>query len=107
MKTEEIKQLFEKFESAAFKIEDIECWSGRELQEIFQYKEWRNFVKVIDKAKEACKNGHNVVSDHFVDVNKMIKLAKGAEREVEGIAITNKNSFIKKAVFYKRSIFHL
>ncbi|MDR6783761.1 hypothetical protein ABIE26_002850 [Pedobacter africanus] len=90
MKTEEIKQLFEKFESAAFKIEDIECWSGRELQEIFQYKEWRNFVKVIDKAKEACKNGDNVVSDHFVDVNKMVELGSGSVRQVEDIALTIK-----------------
>ncbi|MBE9599000.1 DNA damage-inducible protein D [Pedobacter sp. MC2016-24] len=88
MKAEEINILFARFESVKLEIEGVECWSARELQEIFQYKEWRNFVKVLDKAKDACKNSSNVVSDHFVDVNKMIPLAKGAVREVEDIALT-------------------
>lgn len=88
MKAEEINVLFARFESAASEIEGVECWSARGLQEIFEYKEWRNFVKVLDKAKEACKNSSNKVSDHFVDVNKMIELAKGAQRQVEDIALT-------------------
>jgi DNA-damage-inducible protein D len=58
------------------------------LQLLFNYSEWRNFVKVIDKAKEACKNVGERGSDHFVDSNKMIVLAKGAQREVEDIALT-------------------
>jgi len=45
-------------------------------------------AKVIDKTKIACQTaGHNV-SDHFPDVRKMIQLGKGAEREVEDIALT-------------------
>jgi DNA-damage-inducible protein D len=88
MKAEEINVLFARFESAASEIEGVECWSARDLQEIFEYKEWRNFVKVLDKAKEACQNSSNKVSDHFVDVNKMIELAKGAQRPVEDIALT-------------------
>jgi DNA-damage-inducible protein D len=66
----------------------VECWSARELQEIFNYAEWRNFVKVIDKAKDACKHSGAAVSDHFVDFNKMIELAKNAQREVDDIALT-------------------
>lgn len=58
------------------------------MQHIFNYTDWRNFLKVIDKAKEACKNSDNTVSDHFVEVNKMIELAKGAQREIEDIALT-------------------
>lgn len=88
MKKELIHELFEKFEHACYIYKDVECWSARELQLLFNYSEWRNFVKVIDKAKEACKNAGERVFDHFVDSNKMIILAKGAQREVEDIALT-------------------
>ena len=56
MKKEQIQELFEQFENACYDYKGIECWSARELQSIFNYAEWRNFLKVIDKAKEACKN---------------------------------------------------
>ena len=55
MKTEEIKELFEQFESASSEIEGIECWSAREMQILLGYSKWENFEKVIQKAKEACK----------------------------------------------------
>ena len=32
MKTEEIQKLFEQFENAASTVENIECWSARDLQ---------------------------------------------------------------------------
>ncbi len=88
MKKELIQQLFQRFEEACYTHDGIECWSGRELQEIFNYKEWRNFYKVIEKAAQSCLNAGEEISDHFVDVNKLIKLAKGAEREVKDIALT-------------------
>lgn len=47
-------------------------WYARELQVALEYTEWRNFCKVIDKAKEACKGSDIAVSDHFVEVNKMV-----------------------------------
>ena len=62
--------------------EGIEFWYARELQIILEYKEWRNFTKVIDKAKIACNNSVNNASNHFVDVNKMVEAgitAKGIE----------------------------
>lgn len=49
-----------------------EFWYARELQIALEYTEWRNFSKVIDKAKDACKGSNNAVSDHFVDVNKIV-----------------------------------
>ena len=88
MKKEQIHELFQQFENACYDYKDVECWSARELQNIFNYTDWRNFLKVIDKAKEACKNSDNKVSDHFVEVNKMIELAKGAQRKIEDIALT-------------------
>lgn len=88
MKSELIKELLEKFENARYTIENIECWSARELQEIFVYTDWRNFVKVIDKAKKACENGGENILDHFVVTNKMVELGSGAKRQVEDIALT-------------------
>ena len=73
MKKENIQELFEKFESACYIIKDIECWSARELQTIFAYSDWRNFLKVIDKAKNSCINSGFLVLDHFVDTNKMVE----------------------------------
>jgi DNA-damage-inducible protein D len=59
-----------------------EFWYARQLQVVLQYKEWRNFQKVISTAQIACKISQQSVSDHFAEVNKMITLAKGAQRKV-------------------------
>jgi DNA-damage-inducible protein D len=88
MKKEFIQELFQKFEEARYLYDALECWSAREMQEIFNYTDWRNFQKVIEKAAQSCENAGEAISDHFVDVNKMIKLAKGAEREIKDIALT-------------------
>jgi DNA-damage-inducible protein D len=88
MKKELIAELLQQFEAVCYEVKGIECWSARELQAIYHYTDWRNFLKVIEKAKEACKAAGEAVSNHFVDVNKMIDLAKGAQREVEDIALT-------------------
>ena len=65
-----------------------EFWYARELQIALEYKEWRNFKKVIDKAKIACISSENDVSDHFVDVNKMVNIGSDAERELEDIQLS-------------------
>jgi DNA-damage-inducible protein D len=88
MKKQLIHELFEKFEQACYLYKDIECWSARELQELFNYSEWRNFVKVIDKAKDACRNVGENIPDHFVDSNKMVPLGSGSVRTLEDIALT-------------------
>lgn len=88
MKKELIIELFEKFESACYLFNNLECWSARELQEILGYAEWRNFLKVIEKAKTSCENAEVKVTDHFVDVNKMIEIGKGGQRDIDDIALT-------------------
>jgi DNA-damage-inducible protein D len=52
------------------------------------YSLWQNFNKVIDKAKIACQKANQKVEDHFIGVNKMVKLGSGAERQVEDILLT-------------------
>jgi DNA-damage-inducible protein D len=88
MKTELIVQLNKTFEGSAYTQNGVEYWMARDLQKLLDYNEWRNFFKVIDKAKLACLNsGHNT-SDHFVDVNKTIPMPKGAEKDIQDIMLT-------------------
>ena len=88
MKTEEIKSLFEQFEKAAAEVENIECWSARELYPILGYTQWRNFMNAVDKAKEACLNAGEKLTDHFADVSKTIPMPTGAEKEIDDILLT-------------------
>jgi len=88
MKKELINQLHKSFEDFVQNEDGIEYWFARDIQQLLQYADWRNFSLVIDKAKKACKNSNIVVEDHFVDVNKMIEIGKGAEREVADLKLT-------------------
>ena len=58
-----------------------EYWLARELQKVLEYKEWRKFNGVIEKAKIACDNSSINVNDHFVAADKMVKIGSGALRK--------------------------
>lgn len=88
MKKELIQKLHKRFEDCAHQQDGVEYWLARELQELLGYTQWRNFEQVVDKAKTACQTSGQQVSDHFADVSKMIELAKGAQREIDDIALT-------------------
>ena len=66
----------------------IEFWYARELMSILQYSNWQNFEKIIDKAKISCKNSGISVFEHFTDVNKTIKMPKGAEKTIIDYELT-------------------
>lgn len=88
MKSEEIKELFSQFESAAAELEGVECWSARELQDLLGYSKWENFEKVIQRAKDACKTAGEEIEYHFPDIRKMVKIGSGAEKEIDDILLT-------------------
>lgn len=59
----------------------VEYWEARELMPLLEYTDWRNFTGVITKAQEACKNSNQSIENHFVGINKMIKIAVGTAKE--------------------------
>ena len=65
-----------------------EFWYARELQTALEYTEWRNFKKIIDKAKDACATSGNPVGEHFVEVNKSSPMPNGGVREVEDFMLS-------------------
>lgn len=89
MNIEIIQTLTSTFEAHAQQTEDgVEFWLARDLQQLLGYSEWRNFSLVISKAKTACEVSNHVVLDHFVDVNKMVEIGLGTQREIDDIMLT-------------------
>ena len=66
----------------------IEFWYARELQGVLDYKEWRKFNGVIEKAKIACKNSGINVFDCFVDADKSITSGKGRKSIIPDYKLT-------------------
>jgi DNA-damage-inducible protein D len=89
MKTDLIHSLTDSFEAHAQQTEGgVEFWLARDLQHLLGYSEWRNFTAVITKAKTACEVSQHAIADHFVDVNKMVDLGSGGQREVDEIMLS-------------------
>ncbi|MCK5629078.1 MAG: hypothetical protein KAI26_00555 [Nanoarchaeota archaeon] len=88
MEKQTITKLTKNFEDYAFEGGGIEFWFVRDLQKLLGYEDLRNFLNVVEKAKESCKNAGFKVLDHFVDVTKMVTLGSGSKREVEDIMLT-------------------
>lgn len=59
-----------------------EYWSARDLMIPLGYIEWRKFEGAIERAKEACKNSGQPISDHFVGADKMVLVGSEAKRKV-------------------------
>jgi len=88
MKKELITELFQQFEAAKQQNESIEFWSARDIQSILGYAQWKNFEKVIEKAKAACENAGAEVKNHFADFGKMVDIGSGVSREIADVALT-------------------
>ncbi len=65
-----------------------EFWSARDISKVLEYSEYRHFVPVIERAKEACINSGQQVGYHFEDILEMITTGKTAQREVESVKLS-------------------
>ena len=65
-----------------------EYWTARQLSRDLEYDEYRNFLKVIEKAKIACEMSGHEVNDHFVDITEMVKLGSTATRQIDNIKLS-------------------
>ena len=89
MRTRLTKKATATFENIK-KIDDngVEYWLSRDLAKILEYADYRNFITVINKAKEACSNSGNDVLDHFGDITEMVTIGSGAQRPIDTIKLT-------------------
>ena len=60
-----------------------EFWLARQLAVVLEYSQYRHFLPVIDKAKEACRNSGQALENHIEDVLTMVEIGSGAKRQVE------------------------
>lgn len=60
-----------------------EYWLARDLQKVLEYKDWRNFKKVIDKAIMSANNSIQGNEDWVVEINKPITTGKGKQEFIK------------------------
>ena len=68
--------------------EGREFWTSRKLSKILDYSEYRHFLPVVERAKEACKKSGHEVSDHFEEFLGMVEIGSGAKRKLEDIKLS-------------------
>lgn len=84
--TKESISLFESIKQ--FDEEGNEYWTSRALARILEYTDYRNFLNVIQKAKEACVNSNQQLDYHFVEFNDMITIGKGGNRPAVSLKLS-------------------
>ena len=65
-----------------------EFWEARRLAKVLEYEDFRNFLSVIEKAKEACENSKQAVPLHFVEFTDMVAIGLGVSREVRSFRLS-------------------
>lgn len=61
----------------------VEFWYARELADVLEYVQWRNFSKVLARAMLACKNSGYEVSDHFAEVSKIVEAGAASKPVID------------------------
>jgi DNA-damage-inducible protein D len=88
MRSDIVRRLAKNFEDYVNERDGVEFWYARDLQVLLGYTQWRNFLNVVEKAQESCKNSNHAILDHFAGVSKSIPVPKGGEREIGDLMLT-------------------
>ena len=90
MDSRRIEQIKKEFDNAIQITEDeqVEFWYARDLMRLLGYTEWRNFENAVKRAVISCETSNIQSNDHFVEVNKLITVGKGARRPVNDYMLT-------------------
>lgn len=65
-----------------------EFWLARQLAGVLEYSQFRHFLPVIARAKDACRNSGQLPGDHFEDILTMVPIGSGAHRQVEDFRLS-------------------
>ena len=65
-----------------------EYWGARKLSKVLEYSEFRHFLPVVERAKEACNNSGHSVADHFEDYLEEIEHGKGAKQKYASVKLS-------------------
>ena len=69
-------------------------WFARDLGPLLDYQDYRNFLRVVEKAKQACEVSGEPVEDHFGDVTKMVDIGSGAQRAIEDVKLSRYAAYL-------------
>ena len=81
-----LKSPFEKIKRIS--EDGYEYWSARDLYKLLGYSEYRHFLPVIDKVKEALISLNEDIENHIEDMLDMVKIGSGADRELESLKLS-------------------
>lgn len=65
-----------------------EYWLARQLAVVLEYSQYRHFLPVMERAKEACRKSGQAVEDHFEDILHMVEIGSGAKRQIEDVRLS-------------------
>lgn len=65
-----------------------EFWLARPLAKVLDYSEYRHFLPVVERAREACHNSGQPIADHFEDILEMVEIGSGARRELPDVRLS-------------------
>ena len=65
-----------------------EFWLARPLAKVLDYSEYRHFLPVVERAREACRNSGQPEADHFEDILDMVEIGSGARRELPDVRLS-------------------
>lgn len=90
MDQNKVVTLMERFNNVSNVVPEsrVEYWRARDIMPLLGYTDWKNFIKIIEKAMQACETNGIPISNHFSDAGKMVSIGSGARREVKDYLLT-------------------